>query len=512
MLEDENDINTVQEASDYHKNNKLIKEIISLAMSYKSRNIDDIKNDITKKIKSSKIEPRSLKTQENETLAHLIIKEDKSEAVEIIIDSYISLLGVTDIFFDWLLSENQNNETIMDLSAQNGNREIIKYIYTIISKTTEKKFRILENRKGIFHYAAMYNQCYPIIFFYEKLQKFFKNTSIIDVPTELGITPLHYACFKNSKNAVDLLLDLGANINALDEEGNSCLHFAVNSNNPALIKKLLVRGADKNIKNSTQESPLDLAIKNNNKTIVDILSTQNFFIQNPCSQNHEITGIKSSHNNITLFIVILFLGIAKWIFLSRIYFISEGDFKFDVVPFIYEIETAKTICNKTNITYEDCEINDTLIGNYTDITNSTRFKLQSISELFKDNVYGYTHLKNLYVAGWFFSMFEIVILLLILKFLCFSSHIFIKKNSFRKVPSLIKLFETHRNICIKCRASKNETTVHCIVCNGCVRDFDHHCTWLNICISKHNITWFRVFLYLFLVYVITNILFFIYSK
>ena len=83
-------------------------------------------------------------------------------------------------------------------------------MYSIISKTTENKFRITENRKGIFHYAAMFNQCYPIIYFHEKLQKFFKKITIIDIPSELGITPLHCACIKGSRNAVDLLLDLGA--------------------------------------------------------------------------------------------------------------------------------------------------------------------------------------------------------------------------------------------------------------------------------------------------------------
>jgi len=64
---------------------------------------------------------------------------------------------------------------------------------------------------------------------------------------------------------------------------------------------------------------------------------------------------------------------------------------------------------------------------------------------------------------------------------------------------------------VKCRTAKNEKTVHCIVCNGCVRDFDHHCSWLNICINKENINWFRAFLYLFLAYILLNILFFVYN-
>ena len=109
----------------------------------------------------------------------------------------------------------------------------------------------------------MFDQSYPNIFFYEKLQKYFKHKTIIDIPSELGITPLHCAFIKGSKKAVDLLIDLGANINTLDKEGNNCLHYTVNSNNPNLLIKLKIRGADKSVRNQKGETPLDLAMQNN---------------------------------------------------------------------------------------------------------------------------------------------------------------------------------------------------------------------------------------------------------
>jgi len=454
-----------------------------------------------------------IKNQEGDTLAHIIIKLESYERVEIVIESYINLLGITDNFFDWLLCENASNQTSLDLCAQNGNKEIIRYMYSIISKTTESKFRITENRKGIFHYAAMSNKCYPIIYFHEKLQKFFKKITIIDVPSELGITPLHCACIRGSRNAVDLLLDLGANINAVDNEGNNCLHYAVNSNNPTLLKKLLVRGADKTLKNNKGELPLDIAKQNNFKTVSDILSAKNSFIQNPCSKNHEITGLRSSHNNIALFVIILFMGIGKWIYLSRLYYVYEGNIKLDVIPFIYEIETIKTLCYYgNNKNYPNCIINNTLIENYTLNTSSVRTRLNNVTSLFENSTYGYDNLEKIYIAGWGISFFEVIILFFILKFMCFSSHIFIKKKSFKKQSSLIKLFESHKNICVKCRTPKDDTTVHCIVCNGCVSEFDHHCSWLNICISKKNLGWFRGFLYLFCFYILVNLVFFTYSK
>lgn len=507
------EINTNQDKKENPEVNKVMNDVIKLTSQYKNRNLDDLKESVIKIIKDSKIEPELIKNQEQETLAHQIIKYDKYERVEIIIESYINLLGITDTFFDWLLCENNQKMTSLDLCAQIGNKEIINYIYTIISKTTENKFRITENRKGIFHYAAMNNECYPIIYFHEKLQKFFKKITIIDVPSDLGITPLHYACIKGSKNAVDLLLDLGANINAVDEDGNNCLHYAVNSNDSKLLKKLLVRGAQKTNANKQGKLPIDLARENNYGRMVDILSSKNSCFQNPFSENHEITGLRSSHNNITLFVIILFMGLGKWIYLSRLYYIYESNIKLDVIPFVYEIERIKELCYYGNYkTYDNCTINEDLIGNYTKIRKSIRNNITSVTSLFAEDTFGYNFLEKSYTIGWAISFLEVVILFLILKFMCFSSHIFVKKKSFKKQSSLIKLFESHKNICIRCRTPKDETTIHCIVCNGCVKEFDHHCSWLNICISKHNLSWFRAFLYIFCIYIVVNILFFSYSK
>ena len=269
----------------------------------------------------------------------------------------------------------------------------------------------------------------------------------------------------------------------------------------------------KTIKNQKGETPLDLAIKNNYTKLISILETKNCFITNPCSNEHEIVGLRSSHNNIALFVIILFMGLGKWIYLSRLNYVKEGDLQLDIVPFIYEIEALKEICYYGNYqNYSNCTINNDTKFNYMINRKSPRGILNNIEQLFVGDTFGYTHIDDIYYTAWAISTLEFVLLFFIMKFMCFSSKIFLKKKTIKKQNSLIELFENNKNICVKCRIAKDDTTVHCIVCNGCVSEFDHHCSWLNICISKKNLSWFRAFLYIFLVYIILNLVFFAYSK
>uniref|UniRef100_A0A914C6S9 SOCS box domain-containing protein n=2 Tax=Acrobeloides nanus TaxID=290746 RepID=A0A914C6S9_9BILA len=54
-----------------------------------------------------------------------------------------------------------------------------------------------------------------------------------------GLTPLHYACYRDYFSAAKLLLVRGAKVNALDEVGYSALHLCAEQGNYRLIKLLL---------------------------------------------------------------------------------------------------------------------------------------------------------------------------------------------------------------------------------------------------------------------------------
>lgn len=94
------------------------------------------------------------------------------------------------------------------------------------------------------------------IFYYEKLKNEITSENILNLKNLYGVTPLHYACYFGNRRAIDLLLDLGADINSKDDEGNTCLHFAINSGCIKTIKKLILRGVDKSIKRNIISQPM----------------------------------------------------------------------------------------------------------------------------------------------------------------------------------------------------------------------------------------------------------------
>jgi hypothetical protein len=48
--------------------------------------------------------------------------------------------------------------------------------------------------------------------------------------------------------------------------------------------------------------------------------------------------------------------------------------------------------------------------------------------------------------------------------------------------------------CATCRFYRAEGTVHCDVCDLCIRRRDHHCPWVGKCVGEGNLIPFNIFL------------------
>lgn len=48
--------------------------------------------------------------------------------------------------------------------------------------------------------------------------------------------------------------------------------------------------------------------------------------------------------------------------------------------------------------------------------------------------------------------------------------------------------------CRTCQWLKPARSKHCSICRACIARFDHHCVWINNCVTKDNLRWFLALL------------------
>jgi len=98
-----------------------------------------------------------------------------------------------------------------------------------------------------------------------------------------GYHAIHFAAAskKNATELLTILLDAGADINALNDNGQTPLHIAVFWNNVDAVKLLLDRGADQTIKNKSGRTAAELAIHYDHVEVMKLFGVENKRIKNP---------------------------------------------------------------------------------------------------------------------------------------------------------------------------------------------------------------------------------------
>lgn len=331
--------------------------------------------------------------------------------MRVIVEVYIAILKRSEEFFKWFLIENIEYFTVFELAAQNPQKEIIKYLYSTLGSDEHSRLSILDNRNNIFHCAAKENLTYPIIFFFDKLQKYYPETLLIDIPNKDGNTPLHFACLYGNKGVMDLLLDLGSNINEADKMGYTSLHFAVQSGSERSIKKLLVRGANKYLMSENGQLAYTIASELDNKDIALLLKKRNF-CEKIFSKGNEIGPVKGSRNNLMLLLLIMIVILGKSIYVFKIAFMLFGsEWEKELMPFVPNI--AEEILDP------DEDIRPPI-------------KISKLVHCFVDTECIFeSSITFLSLIGDFMNLFVVIF------FLCFAKKVYVPRKSKREVKSII---------------------------------------------------------------------------
>lgn len=92
----------------------------------------------------------------------------------------------------------------------------------------------------------------------EMVKTLIKAKAKVDNTDNLSNTPLIWACGKNKKDVVSLLLNECCDLNAQNNIGNTALIYATINRNYWIIKLLIEKGADKNVRNDRGEDALKI--------------------------------------------------------------------------------------------------------------------------------------------------------------------------------------------------------------------------------------------------------------
>ena len=326
-----------------------------------------------------------------------------------------------------------------------------------------------------------------------KNEKIFKD--FINAKTQADcLTALHYASFRGNIKAIKLLISNYADINALTNTGLNMIHKAAQGNKPSAIiyfnKKynmnLKVTENDKHL-NSLQLATIS-GMENSVIFLLYLGLNPNYQDKNGYTALHYAVKF----NQIRIIKKLMQYGANKDI--NNIH--NKSPFMLAKnKPEILEIFRKKNICEKLffrpDITKKTIYSNQNVLFFIILYILIFILSFSFLLPYFEDTI-----ASILYIFIYFFAIILYIFLLL-------SNPGTIINNRYKDLLDIVEKGNEVENYCPYCLVRKKFKSLHCLICEKCIEEFDHHCFWVGNCIGKNNYPLF----FTFFMYLIINILF-----
>ena len=328
----------------------------------------------------------------------------------------------------------------------------------------------------------------------EKNKEIFKN--FINAKTEAdGLTALHFSSFRGNIKIIKLLIANGADINAVSYNGLNMIHKAAQGNKPSAIIYF------------NKKYNMDLEVGENNKHLnalhlAAISGMDNSIIFLLClginpniqdDRGYTALHYAVKYKHLRIIKKLLQKGARRDLKETRYNKTPENMIK--NVPEIMEIFRKKGICEKLFLKP------DISSKNFYSNKNMILFLVVHIIIILLSFFVLFPYFDNTYFSISYIIISFIVFFLYVL--LYFSNPGIMINNQYKDLLDIVENEEDAENFCPYCLVKHIYRSKHCLICQKCIEEFDHHCFWVGNCVGKNN---YRLF-FIFLIYVVLNTLF-----
>ena len=325
-----------------------------------------------------------------------------------------------------------------------------------------------------------------------KNEEIFKN--FINAKTQGdNLTALHYASFRGNIKIIKLLIENHAEINALSSNGYNMIHKAAQGNKPSAIVlfykkyKMDLESTDEN-----QITALHLAAANGMENSVIYLLSLGINPNLKDKNGYTALHYAVKKNQIRIIKKLLQKGADRTI--------EDHKTKKTPVmlaknkPEILEIFRKKGICEKL---FFKPDISQKTLCSNKNMIFFIVLHLLIFALVFLILIPDFNNL------AFSISYLSISALVFILYFALSFSDPGKMIRQYKNLLDIVEKGEEIENFCPYCLVKKTYRSLHCLICQKCVDEFDHHCFWVGNCVGKNNYTLF----FIFLIYILLNTLF-----